>query len=389
MNRDPWLSATDPVLCIVGARPNFMKMAPILRAFAAGNPALPALLVHTGQHYDADMNDRLFVDLRLPVPDINLEVGSGTHAVQTAEVMRRFEPVLEAKNPSCVLVVGDVNSTLACSLVAAKKGVPVAHVEAGLRSFDRSMPEEINRVLTDQIADLLYTTERSAHVNLAREGIDASRVEFVGNVMIDSLLANRRLAIPPVETLRRAGIPTTSFDAAQRYGVVTLHRPSNVDSEDVLRPLLAVLHDVSASLPLLLALHPRTRANIERFGLERLVSGKGMVALPPQGYLEMLGLMAGASVVLTDSGGIQEETTALGVPCLTLRENTERPVTVEQGTNTLVGRDRGAIVREIERILTGGGKQGRVPELWDGRSAERIAAHLAEWLARRHAAMGT
>jgi UDP-N-acetylglucosamine 2-epimerase (non-hydrolysing) len=389
MNRDAWLSATDPVLCIVGARPNFMKMAPILRAFAAGNPALPALLVHTGQHYDADMNDRLFVDLHLPVPDINLEVGSGTHAVQTAEVMRRFEPVLDAKKPSCVLVVGDVNSTLACSLVAAKKGVPVAHVEAGLRSFDRSMPEEINRVLTDQIADLLYTTERSAHVNLTREGIDASRVQFVGNVMIDSLLANRRLAIPPAETLRRAHIPTTSFDTAQPYGVVTLHRPSNVDREDVLARLLAVLHDVAARLPLLLALHPRTRANIERFGLDRLVSGKSVVALPPQGYLEMLGLMASASVVLTDSGGIQEETTALGVPCLTLRENTERPVTVEQGTNTLVGRDRGAIIGEIDRILTGGGKQGRVPELWDGRSAERIAAHLAEWLARCHAKVGT
>ena len=389
MNRDPWLSATDPVLCIVGARPNFMKMAPILRAFGAGNPALPALLVHTGQHYDADMNDRLFVDLRLPVPDINLGVGSGTHAVQTAEVMRRFEPVLESKNPSCVLVVGDVSSTLACSLVAAKKGVPVVHVEAGLRSFDRSMPEEINRVLTDQIADLLYTTERAAHVNLAREGIDATRVRFVGNVMIDSLLANRPLAIPPAETLRRAGVVPTAFDTAQRYGVVTLHRPSNVDREDVLGPLLTVLRDVSARLPLLLALHPRTKANIERFGLERLISAEGVVALPPQGYLEMLGLMAEASLVLTDSGGIQEETTALGVPCLTLRENTERPITVEQGTNTLVGRDRGAIIGEVDRILAGGGKRGRVPELWDGRSAERIAAHLAEWLARRHASVGT
>ena len=389
MNRDPWLSATDPVLCIVGARPNFMKMAPILRAFAVGNPALPALLVHTGQHYDADMNDKLFADLRLPVPDINLEVGSGSHAVQTAEVMRRFEPVLDAKKPSCVLVVGDVNSTLACSLVAAKRGVPVAHVEAGLRSFDRSMPEEINRVLTDQVADLLYTTERAAHANLAREGIAASRVQFVGNVMIDSLLANRRLATPPAETLRRAGVPQASFDPAQRYGVVTLHRPSNVDREDVLGPLLTVLHDVSARLPLLLALHPRTKGNIERFGLEHLVSGNGMVALPPQGYLEMLGLMAGAAVVLTDSGGMQEETTALGVPCLTLRDNTERPITVEQGTNTLVGRDRDAIVAEVGRILGGGGKRGRVPELWDGRSAERIAAHLSEWLARRHAGTRT
>ena len=389
MNRDPWLSATAPVLCVVGARPNFMKIAPILRAFAAGNPTLPALLVHTGQHYDADLNDRLFADLRLPVPDINLEVGSGTHAVQTAEVMRRFEPVLEARQPSCVVVVGDVNSTLACSLVAVKKGIPVAHVEAGLRSFDRSMPEEINRVLTDQIADLLYTTERAAQVNLAREGIAASRVQFVGNVMIDSLLANRQLATPPAETLRRAGIPATSIDVAQRYGVVTLHRPSNVDREDVLGPLLAVLRDVGERLPLVLALHPRTRVSIERFGLQRLVAGERLVALPPQGYLEMLGLMAGASVVLTDSGGIQEETTALGVPCLTLRENTERPITVEQGTNTLVGRDRAAIIREVEWILAGGGKQGRVPELWDGRAAERIASHLGEWLARHHARVGT
>jgi UDP-N-acetylglucosamine 2-epimerase (non-hydrolysing) len=383
MKRDPWLTATGPILCVVGARPNFMKIAPVLRAFAAHAPALPALLIHTGQHYDADMNDRLFVDLRLPLPDINLEVGSGSHAVQTAEVMRRFEPVLDAKNPSCVLVVGDVNSTLACALVAAKKGVPVAHVEAGLRSFDRSMPEEINRVLTDQIADILYTTERAAHDNLAREGIDASRAQFVGNVMIDSLLANRTLAIPAAETLRRGGIDASEFDLDGGYGVVTMHRPSNVDHRDALEPLLAVLRDVSERLPLLFALHPRTRANITRFGLEGLISGKRMAVLPPQGYLEMLGLMTRATLVLTDSGGMQEETTALGVPCLTLRENTERPITIEQGTNTLVGRDPDAITRSVDEILAGRGKRGRVPELWDGRAAERIAAHLAAWLARR------
>ena len=383
MKRDPWLSATGPVLCVVGARPNFMKMAPILRAFAAHDPVLPTLLVHTGQHYDADMNDRLFVDLRLPLPDINLEVGSGSHAVQTAEVMRRFEPVLDAHGPSCVLVVGDVNSTLACTLVAVKKGVPVAHVEAGLRSFDRSMPEEINRVLTDQIADLLYTTERVAHDNLVREGIDASRAHFVGNVMIDSLLANQALAISPEETLRRSGIGASGFDPAHGYGVVTLHRPANVDHPDALGPLLAVLRDISERLPLLFALHPRTRANIERFGLTDQVSGRRMAVLPPQGYLEMLGLMAGATLVLTDSGGIQEETTALGVPCLTLRDNTERPITIEQGTNTLVGRDRGAIMRTVDEILSGSGKRGRVPELWDGRAAERIATHLSGWLAQR------
>jgi UDP-N-acetylglucosamine 2-epimerase (non-hydrolysing) len=385
MITDQWLLATGPVLCVVGARPNFMKMAPILRALATHDPALPAQLVHTGQHYDADMNERLFVDLRLPLPDINLEVGSGTHAVQTAEVMRRFEPVIDACRPSCVLVVGDVNSTLACTLVAVKKGVPVAHVEAGLRSFDRSMPEEINRVLTDQIADLLYTTERAAHANLAREGIDAERMHFVGNVMIDSLIANRSLAMAPEETLRRARIDPSAFDVANPYGVVTMHRPSNVDREDALGPLLDVLREISDRLPLLLALHPRTRANIERFGLEKRLSGKRMAVLPAQGYLEMLGLMSGATLVLTDSGGMQEETTALGVPCLTLRENTERPITIEQGTNTLVGRDRSAMLREVDEILAGRGKRGRVPELWDGHAAERIAAHLAHWLARRHA----
>jgi UDP-N-acetylglucosamine 2-epimerase (non-hydrolysing) len=282
-------------------------------------------------------------------------------------------------------VVGDVNSTLACTLVAVKKGVPVAHVEAGLRSFDRSMPEEINRVLTDQIADLLYTTERAAHANLAREGIDAERMHFVGNVMIDSLIANRSLAMPPGETLRRARIDPSAFDVANPYGVVTMHRPSNVDREAALGPLLDALREISDRLPLLLALHPRTRANIERFGLEKRLSGKRMAVLPAQGYLEMLGLMSGATLVLTDSGGMQEETTALGVPCLTLRENTERPITIEQGTNTLVGRDRTAMLREVNEILSGRGKRGRVPELWDGHAAERIAAHLAHWLARRHA----
>ena len=382
MNRDSLFSARGPILCVVGARPNFMKVAPILRAFAAHDPAVPTLLVHTGQHYDADMNDRLFVDLRLPVPDINLEVGSGTHAVQTADAMRRFEPVLDANNPSCVIVVGDVNSTLACTLVAVKKGVPVAHVEAGLRSFDRSMPEEINRVLTDQIADLLYTTELAAHDNLAREGIDAARVRFVGNVMIDSLLANRALAIPPERTLRSAN-GAVPIDIAGGFGVVTLHRPSNVDRRDVLQPLLEALRDVSARLPLVFAMHPRTRASIDRLGLGELVSEARIAVLPPQGYLEMLGLMSAATLVLTDSGGMQEETTALGVPCLTLRENTERPITIEQGTNTLVGRDRDAIEREVSEILAGRGKRGRVPELWDGRAAERITADLVAWLAGR------
>jgi UDP-N-acetylglucosamine 2-epimerase (non-hydrolysing) len=369
-----------PVMCVVGARPNFMKMAPILRAFADHSPPIPALLVHTGQHYDASMSDRLFADLRLPTPDINLEVGSGSHAVQTAEVMKRFEPALDAHQPSCVLVVGDVNSTLACALVAVKKGIPVVHVEAGLRSYDRKMPEEINRVLTDQIADRVYTTERSAEENLVREGVDAARVCFAGNVMIDSLLGSREMAHPPASTLAAHGIDPKFLLHPLGYGVVTLHRPSNVDSREALEPLLQVLAEVSLQIPLVFAMHPRTRANVERFGLGGLVRPEHVAVLPPQGYLEMIGLMKHATIVLTDSGGLQEETTALGVPCLTLRENTERPITVEQGTNTMVGRDVQAIRSEVAAVLAGRGKKGRVPELWDGRSAERIADDLYRWL---------
>ena len=374
-----------PVMCIVGARPNFMKMAPILRALAAHDPPIPALLVHTGQHYDASMSDRLFADLRLPRPDLNLEVGSGSHAVQTAEVMKRIEPAIDEHRPCCVLVVGDVNSTLACTLVAVKKGVPVVHVEAGLRSGDRRMPEEINRVLTDQVADRLYTTERSALDNLLREGIAESRVCFAGNVMIDSLLQSRPHAKAPADTLAAHGADSALVQGRPGepggYGVVTLHRPSNVDDAQTLQRLLGVLREVSERLPLVFALHPRTRANIERFGLQALVAGARVALLPPQGYLEMLGLMGGATLVLTDSGGLQEETTALGVPCLTLRENTERPITVDEGTNTLVGRDARAIRDGVAAILAGQGKRGRTPQNWDGRAAERIAADLYRWLA--------
>lgn len=379
-----WPADLGPVICVVGARPNFMKMAPILRALAARTPPLPTLLVHTGQHYDREMNDQLFEDLRLPQPDINLEVGSGSHAVQTAEVMRRFEPVVNDAKPCCVLVVGDVNSTLACTLVAVKRGIPVAHVEAGLRSFDRSMPEEINRVLTDQIADRLYTTERSAADNLAHEGIGTERIHFVGNVMIDSLLTSRPLARAPAQSIRAAGGDPSLLESDAGYGVVTLHRPSNVDDPDTFAALLETLAEITRTTPLVFALHPRTRANIERFGLQPLLDKSRMLLLPPQGYLEMLGLMANARIVLTDSGGLQEETTALGIPCLTLRENTERPITVDQGTNTLVGRDRDAILRHAAETLSGNGKQGYQPELWDGHAAERIAADLAGWLLARH-----
>jgi UDP-N-acetylglucosamine 2-epimerase (non-hydrolysing) len=376
MTREPQLPA--PILCVVGARPNYMKMAPIIRAFDAHRPVLRTLLVHTGQHYDNAMNDRLFADLDLPCPDVNLEVGSASHAVQTAEVMKRFEPVIDQYGARAVVVVGDVNSTLACALVAAKRDIPVVHIEAGLRSDDRRMPEEINRVLTDQISDILYTTERSAHDNLAREGVAPERAVFVGNVMIDSLLANLPKAAAPGDLLAAAGHAPEGLAAG--YGVVTLHRPSNVDHPQTLRAIIGALREISRRLPLVIALHPRTRNNIERFAMQDLLDTRAFIILPPQGYLEMLGLMSQATLVLTDSGGIQEETTALGVPCLTIRENTERPITVEQGTNTLVGVDPAAILAGAQTVLAGRGKRGRVPEYWDGRAAQRIAAHLAGWL---------
>lgn len=379
------MSISGPVICVVGARPNFMKMAPILRAMAAHVPSIPVVLVHTGQHYDAGMSDRLFQDLRLPRPDVNLEVGSASHAIQTAEVMRKFEPIVDAYRPSCVAVVGDVNSTLACSLVAVKKNVPVVHIEAGLRSYDRTMPEEINRVLTDQISDRLYTTERTADNNLAREGIPSNRVCFAGNVMIDSVVFGRANARSAKDTLQANNVDPLVLNHPLGYGVVTLHRPSNVDHPETLHALLDVLGEVAAKLPLVFALHPRTRSNIDRFGLLDLIDSTRVVLLSPQGYFEMIGLMAGATVVLTDSGGLQEETTALGVPCLTLRDNTERPITVEQGTNVLVGRDRDTILYTINEILAGRSKRGSVPEFWDGHAAERITADLYQWLKHRQA----
>jgi UDP-N-acetylglucosamine 2-epimerase (non-hydrolysing) len=363
--------AASKILCVVGARPNFMKIAPVIDALTAAGLAAP--LLHTGQHYDEAMNGRFFAELGIPRPDINLGVGSGSHAQQTAEVMRRFEPVLDEVAPDAVLVVGDVNSTIACALVAAKRGIKVVHVEAGLRSFDRSMPEEINRVLTDQLSDLLFTTERDALANLVREGIAADKVFFVGNVMIDTLRRNLGRAVPAERILGAAGAVSTGG-----YALVTLHRPSNVDDPAVLARLLGSLVETAAILPVVFPLHPRTRARIEAAGLSRLIAGPAFTVLGPVGYLEMLGLMRSARMVMTDSGGLQEESTALGVPCLTLRDNTERPVTVSEGTNTVVGSDAAAILAGVRDITAGGGKAGRVPELWDGRAAERIAAILAE-----------
>lgn len=370
------------LLCVVGARPNYMKMAPLLRAFADEPSLPPAVLVHTGQHYDFALNDRLFDDLQLPPPDINLGVGSGSHAVQTAEVMRRFEPVVVDLAPRCVIVVGDVNSTLACSLVAAKKGVAVVHVEAGLRSYDRAMPEEINRVLTDQLAEVLYTTERDAQANLEREGIAADRVHFVGNVMIDSLMHALPRAVAAGDVLSAHGVDRSVLDAVGGYAVATIHRPSNVDDPAALATVVALLEEVGARLPLIWPMHPRTAAALAASGWQAGDRSR-LIVLPPQGYLQMIGLMRDARVVLTDSGGIQEETTGLGVPCLTLRDNTERPITVELGSNTVIGRDAGKLRSALSRILADKGKRGRVPEGWDGRAAQRVATHLAAWLSER------
>lgn len=386
MSMQPAPSNERPIiLCIVGARPNFMKMAPIMTAFGKEGCSAAVRLLHTGQHYDVAMNHQYFEALGIPSPDINLEVGSGSHAVQTAEIMRRFEPVLDDVKPAAVLVVGDVNSTIACALVATKKGVPVIHVEAGLRSFDRAMPEEINRVLTDQISDLLFTTEESGRDNLVREGIDPSRIHFVGNVMIDTLRHNLERAVPVATITAAAGRP--GFGAASPgYGLITLHRPSNVDDPATLERLLQTARTISETMPLVFPMHPRTRAVAEKSGLLAMLDVPRILLLPPMGYLEMLGLMKDARVVLTDSGGIQEETTALGVPCITLRENTERPITVDQGTNTVVGTDAERILTAFEDTLRTGGKVGRIPHNWDGKSAQRIVQVIEDWLAAQHSA---
>ena len=361
------------VLNIVGARPNFMKIAPLMRAFRDVPERFDARLVHTGQHYDEAMKDAFFRQLRIPEPDVDLGVGSGTHAVQTAEIMQRFEPVVDGFGPDIVLVVGDVNSTIACALVAVKKGIPVVHVEAGLRSNDRRMPEEINRVLTDQISELLFTTEADAALNLAREGIRPEQIRFVGNVMIDTLIANRERAVPAEQTL---SVLDAFRGQTENFGLLTLHRPSNVDDPEVLRRLLGVLKDVSAVTPLVFPIHPRTRQRIESAGLRSLLVDGDIALTEPLGYLQLIGLIEKARVVLTDSGGLQEETTALGVPCITLRENTERPITVTQGTNTVVGTDPAKIRACFDDIVATGGKAGRVPPLWDGHAAERIAEQL-------------
>ncbi|HLA85571.1 MAG TPA: UDP-N-acetylglucosamine 2-epimerase (non-hydrolyzing) [Thermoguttaceae bacterium] len=362
--------------CIVGARPNFMKMAPLLRALEP-YPNVEAVLVHTGQHYDKNLSDVFFDQLQMRRPDVSLEVGSGSHAVQTARVIERFEAVLveaaaEGRPFDRVVVVGDVNSTMATTLAAAKLHVPVAHVEAGLRSFDRTMPEEINRIVTDAIADLLLVSEPDGMENLRREGHAEEQLRLVGNVMIDTL----RFMLPKA---RQCGTLVELGVAAGQYAVVTLHRPANVDSPETLGPLLDVLVDVSERLPVVFPIHPRTLERIKRFGLaEKMKAAKGMIQTDPLGYLEFLALTSQAKVIVTDSGGLQEESTVLDIPCLTARPNTERPITVTQGTSTLVGNDAPLLRSLLEEVLNETYKRGTCPELWDGHAAERIAQSLVE-----------
>ncbi|HXQ72220.1 MAG TPA: UDP-N-acetylglucosamine 2-epimerase (non-hydrolyzing) [Pyrinomonadaceae bacterium] len=361
------------VINVVGARPNFMKVAPIVAAMKQRPERFHPLVVHTGQHYDAAMSDSFFQDLKLPQPDVHLGVGSGSHAAQTAAVMERFEPVVLQEKPDWVLVVGDVNSTLACALVCVKLGIKVAHVEAGLRSRDRTMPEEINRLLTDQIADLLLTPSPDASTNLLAEGIPAERIRFVGNVMIDSLLQNLERAR---QSRARAELGVADTD----YAVLTLHRPSNVDERETFARILSALESIAEKLPVIFPVHPRTRKTIAELGLsDRVAAIENLRLIDPLGYLDFLSLYSSARLVLTDSGGIQEETTALGIPCLTLRENTERPITVELGSNVVVGTDTARIVAAANAALNGSAKRtASQPPLWDGHTSERILDALEE-----------
>lgn len=360
------------ITCVVGARPNFMKVAPILEA-AARRSDVECRLVHTGQHYDTHMSALFFEELGLPKPDVYLGVGSSGHAEQTARVMIAFDEVVATHPTEMVLVVGDVNSTLACALVAAKRGIPVAHVEAGLRSRDRRMPEEINRVLTDQISDYLFTTEPEANQNLEAEGIPSERIFFVGNVMIDTLLAHREKARRHSDILHRLG------QTPRQYAVCTLHRPANVDTHAAAENTLRALTLLAERLPVVWPMHPRTRARLEEFDLlNRLLDRPNLRVIEPLGYLDFLALIDQARLVCTDSGGVQEETTVLGVPCFTFRENTERPITVTQGTNRLVGVSPEHLANAVDALLAGDLPKGRVPELWDGRAAERILSILCD-----------
>jgi len=374
------------IILIAGARPNFMKIAPIvaeLRSAQTSGKNLEWLLVHTGQHYDEAMSKVFFDDLEIPRPDIDLEVGSGSHAVQTARIMTAFEPVCLAEQPDMIVVVGDVNSTIACSLVGAKLGIKIAHVEAGLRSFDRQMPEEINRVLTDAISDYLLTSCEDAETNLVREGIAPEKIFFAGNVMIDTLLSFKKKSAQSkiLSTLRL----NEGSDQYKRYALMTLHRPSNVDNRQNLQRILKGLKKIAQTIPIIFPVHPRTRKQLATFNMigefnfyDETGRIDGVTCIPPLAYLDFIQLMAHATMVLSDSGGIQEETTILGVPCLTIRENTERPVTITEGTNELVGTDTAVIERCATDILHGRWKKSTAPKLWDGKAAKRIVDFLLQ-----------
>ena len=359
---------------IAGARPNFMKIAPIVRALQADG-RLDWKIIHTGQHYDRDMNDVFFEELGIPAPDVRLGCGGGSHAEQTGKIMVAYEALVLAEKPAACLVVGDVNSTAACSIVAKKACIPVAHVEAGLRSGDMSMPEEINRLVTDAITDWFFVTEPSATEHLRREGRNMEVVYDVGHVMADNVLYQADKLSKTADT---SSYETDAYKRQHaRYGVVTLHRPSNVDSAEALERIATVLRAVSPELPLVFPVHPRTRANIEKFGVDL---GANVTLMGPQAYMSFLHLWKDAVVVRTDSGGLQEETTALGVACITMRENTERPITVDEGSNVLAGTDPNVIIPLAMDAIKNGGKRGRRPALWDGKSAERIVKILAEKL---------
>lgn len=365
------------IINIVGARPNLPKIAPLLREMQRHSEKIDSVLVHTGQHYDDSLSDIFFRQMGIPAPRVNLEVGSGSHAAQTAEVLKRIEPILLQFQPDLALVVGDVNSTIAVSLAAAKLRIPVAHVEAGLRSFDRSMPEEINRVLTDALADYLFATEEAAVANLLKEGRPRSSIHFVGNVMIDSL---QHFLCVAQKSPVGDDLALKNGHGWRRFALLTLHRPSNVDSAGTLSELLSAVATIAGQVPVIFPVHPRTQQRLAHSGI---ATHPQLRLIPPVGYLDFLCLLSKATLVLTDSGGIQEETTALGIPCLTLRENTERPVTVSQGTNQLVGTNPAKIVSAASEILGGKAKPGRIPPLWDGHSAERIVKILLQIPHRR------
>lgn len=369
------MSKALKIIIVAGARPNFMKVAPLLhaigrhnRARVNGTPEIVPFLVHTGQHYDEKMSSVFFAELGIPAPDVNLEVGSGSHAVQTANIMIRFEPVCERERPDWVLVVGDVNSTMACALVASKMGIRVAHVEAGLRSFDRTMPEEINRLVTDSIADLLLTPSEDGNENLAHEGVPAAKIQLVGNIMIDSLLAN-------LEKVGRSTILSRLNVEKRRFIYVTLHRPSNVDTKESLTSIMGAFAEISRRMPVIFPMHPRTRARLTEFGIE--VGGANITILDPVGYHDSLALTQSARCVVTDSGGLQEESTFFKTPCLTLRPNTERPITISAGSNRLIKTDE--VFERLDEVLGGGETRGRVPALWDGKTSERIIEALIHY----------